>query len=82
MRPSIPEAPTASFPLSPLRLVPGGAIQFPGGSFIPLWTSAFSRRTMNSSVSVSYEFGSSSGARRLKRLCTLVELPRVDKAEA
>jgi hypothetical protein len=25
----------------PLRLLPGGAIQFPGGPFIPLWTSAF-----------------------------------------
>jgi hypothetical protein len=24
-----------------LRLLPGGAIQFPGGSFIPLWSSAF-----------------------------------------
>jgi hypothetical protein len=23
------------------RLLPGGAIQFPGGPFIPLWTSAF-----------------------------------------
>jgi hypothetical protein len=22
-------------------LLPGGAIQFPGGSFIPLWSSAF-----------------------------------------
>jgi hypothetical protein len=22
-------------------LLPGGAIQFPGGPFIPLWTSAF-----------------------------------------
>jgi hypothetical protein len=25
----------------PLRLLPGGAIQFPGGPFFPLWTSAF-----------------------------------------
>ena len=24
-----------------LRLLPGGAIQFPGRAFIPLWTSAF-----------------------------------------
>jgi hypothetical protein len=24
-----------------LRLLPGGAIQFPGGPFIPLWTNAF-----------------------------------------
>src|ERR1035438_4131169 len=28
------------------RLLPGGAIQFPGGSHLPLWTSAFSRRTV------------------------------------
>jgi hypothetical protein len=27
-------------------LLPGGAIQFPGGPFFPLWTSAFSRRTV------------------------------------
>ena len=26
---------------SPLRLLPGGAIQFPGGPFLPLWSSAF-----------------------------------------
>ena len=31
MRPSIPEAPTALLPPPPLRLLPGGAIQFPGG---------------------------------------------------
>src|ERR1019366_5889286 len=41
MRPSTPEAPAASLPSPPLRLLPGGAIQFPGGPFIPLWTSAF-----------------------------------------
>src|SRR5712691_8939778 len=41
MRPSTPEAPAALLPPPPLRLLPGGAIQFPGGSFIPLWTSAF-----------------------------------------
>ena len=34
-------APTALLPPPPLRLLPGGAIQFPGGPFIPLWTSAF-----------------------------------------
>jgi hypothetical protein len=45
MRPSTPEAPAALLPPPPLRLLPGGAIQFPGGSFTPLWTSAFSRRT-------------------------------------
>jgi len=32
-RPSTPEAPTASFPPPPLRLLPRGANQFPGGSF-------------------------------------------------
>jgi hypothetical protein len=26
-------------------LLPGGANQFPGGTFNPRWTSAFSRRT-------------------------------------
>src|ERR1019366_6609045 len=31
MRPSTPEAPTALLPPPPLRLLPGGAIQFPGG---------------------------------------------------
>ena len=46
MRPSTPEAPTALLPPPPLRLLPGGAIQFPGGFFLPLWTSAFSRRTV------------------------------------
>src|SRR6266852_7088664 len=46
MRPSPPEAPAALLPPPPLRLLPGGAIQFPGGSFTPLWTSAFSRRTV------------------------------------
>src|SRR5260370_34567789 len=30
MRPSTPEAPTALLPPPPLRLLPGGAIQFPG----------------------------------------------------
>src|ERR1700730_15483472 len=40
-RPSAPEAPTALLSPPPLRLLPGGAIQFPGGPFIPLWTSAF-----------------------------------------
>jgi len=41
MRPSTPEAPTALLSPPPLRLLPGGAIQFPGGPFIPQWTSAF-----------------------------------------
>src|ERR1017187_10061127 len=31
MRPSTPEAPAALLPPPPLRLLPGGAIQFPGG---------------------------------------------------
>jgi hypothetical protein len=46
MRPSTPEAPAASLPPPPLRLLPGGAIQFPGESFFSLWTSTFSRRTV------------------------------------
>ena len=45
MRPSTSEAPAASLPPPPLRLLPGGAIQFPGESLFSLWTSAFSRRT-------------------------------------
>src|SRR5260370_40122976 len=40
-RPSTPEALTALLSPPPLRLLPGGAVQFPGGPFIPLWTSAF-----------------------------------------
>src|ERR1035437_8993710 len=47
MRPFPPEASAASLPPPLLRLLPGGAIQFPGGPFIPLWSSAFSRRTAN-----------------------------------
>ena len=46
MRPSTSEAPAALLPPPPLRLLPGGAIQFPGESFFSLWTSAFSRRTV------------------------------------
>ena len=38
MRPFPPEASAA---LLPPPLLPGGAIQFPGGPFLPLWTSAF-----------------------------------------
>src|SRR5260370_28296261 len=45
LRPFPPEASAASLPPPLLRLLPGGAIQFPGGSFFPLWTNAFSRRT-------------------------------------
>src|SRR5215471_15688326 len=33
MRPSTPEAPTAVLPPPLLRLLPGGAIQFPGGPY-------------------------------------------------
>ena len=46
MRPFPPEASAALLPPPLLRLLPGGAIQFPGGPLIPLWTSAFSRRTV------------------------------------
>ncbi len=46
-RPSTPEAPTASFPPPPLRLLPGGANPVPGRDFHPQSTSAFSRRTRN-----------------------------------
>ena len=42
MRPFTPKAPTASLPPLPLRLLPGGANQFPGGSCDPLKSSAFS----------------------------------------
>jgi|HubBroStandDraft_1064217.scaffolds.fasta_scaffold09468_3 hypothetical protein len=40
-RPSTSEAPATSSPPVPLRLLPGGANQFPGGTFNPRWTSAF-----------------------------------------
>jgi hypothetical protein len=39
-RPSTSEAPAASSPPPPLRLLPGGANQFPGGNFNPRWTNA------------------------------------------
>jgi hypothetical protein len=45
MRPFPPEASAALLPPPLLRLLPGGAIQFPGESFFSLWTNAFSRRT-------------------------------------
>jgi len=41
MRPFPSEASAALLPPPLLRLLPGGAIQFPGGPFIPLWTNAF-----------------------------------------
>ena len=50
-RPSTPEAPTASFPPPPLRLLPGGANPVPGRDFHPQSTSAFSRRTRNRDLS-------------------------------
>ena len=40
MRPSTSKAPTASLPPLPFRLLPGGANQFPGGSYT-LKSSAF-----------------------------------------
>jgi hypothetical protein len=45
MRPSTPKASAASLPPPLLRLLPGGANQFPGGISLPLRISAFSRRT-------------------------------------
>jgi hypothetical protein len=44
MRPSTPKASAASLPALLLRLLPGGANQFPGGISLPLRTSVFSRR--------------------------------------
>ena len=40
LRPSAPEASAVSLPPLLLRLLPGGANQFPGG-LLPLWTTAF-----------------------------------------
>jgi hypothetical protein len=50
-RPSTPEASAASLPPLLLRLLPGGANQFPDGTF-PLWTSAFhgARKYLNNVV--------------------------------
>ena len=48
MRPSTPEAPTASFSPPPLRLLPGGANPVPGRDFHPQSTSTFPRRTVKS----------------------------------
>src|SRR5262245_13788890 len=50
-RRSTPEASAASLPPLLLRLLPGGANQFPGGTF-PLWTSAFhgARKYLNNVV--------------------------------
>src|SRR5215217_7338080 len=39
------KAPAASLPPPPLRLLPAGATQLPGGPRNPLKTSSFSRRT-------------------------------------
>jgi hypothetical protein len=50
MRPSTPEAPAALLPPPPLRLLPGGAIQFPGGSFSRCGPAPFSRRTRTITV--------------------------------
>src|SRR6266496_3120886 len=57
-RPSTPEAPTASFPSPPLRLLlPGGAIQFPGGTFTrsepaPFTAHVLSEFITNNAVSI------------------------------
>ena len=53
-RPSTPEAPTASFPPPPLRLLPGGANPVPGRDFHPQSTSAFSRRTCHGGFIVNF----------------------------
>jgi len=45
LRPSTPKASAASLPPLLLRLLPGGAKQFPDGISLPLRTSTFSRRT-------------------------------------
>ena len=45
LRPSSPEASTASLPLPLLRLLPGGTNQFPGGTFTHCGPYAFARRT-------------------------------------
>jgi hypothetical protein len=50
MRPSTPKASAASLPPPLLRLLPGGANQFPGGISLPLRISAFSRRTPMSAL--------------------------------
>ena len=44
------KAPTASLPPPPLRLLPAGATQLPGGPRSPLKTSSFSRRTRCSAL--------------------------------
>src|SRR5260370_23923088 len=54
MRPSTPEAPTALLPPPPPRLLPGGAVQFPRGSFLPLWSSAF-HGALQSPDSINYD---------------------------
>src|SRR5437868_7869595 len=56
-RPSTPEAPTASFPPPPLRLLPGGANPVPGRDFHPQSTSAFSRRTCYGNLSTLTRWG-------------------------
>jgi len=70
-RPSTPEASAASSPPPPLRLLPGGAIQFPGGNFNPRWTNALhgtpTRRELLSQVSGTQKLG---GATRIARNST------------
>jgi hypothetical protein len=44
-------------PPPPPQLLPGGAIQFPGGSSFPLWISSFSRRTITSAINPYGIFG-------------------------
>ena len=49
-RPFPSKATTTSLPPLPLRLLPGGANQFPGGRSHPLKSSAFSRRTLSPTI--------------------------------
>ena len=60
--PSTPEAPTASFPPPPLRLLPGGANPVPGRDFHPQSSSAFPRRTCNGDL---YEAAGAADIRRV-----------------
>jgi hypothetical protein len=63
MRPSTPKASAASLPPLLLRLLPGGANQFPDGISLPLRISAFSRRTTVCALIEHYRGAWPSGSR-------------------